>query len=304
MATDTMPPRQTTSPGLLTRARRSETLAILGTIGPAALLITLFIAVPLILVGVYSVYSLDPITGLMQQDFSLENYERALTNDIYRSVLWRTIQIAGISTIIGILLAYPMGYTIGAVAPRKHQVTLLLLVLVPFWTSYIVRTYAWIGILRTDGFLQNVIGWVPGVTNVDLLYSRTAVIVGFVHVFLPLAILPIFASARNLDHRLLEASADLGAPPWKTFLRVTLPLTMPGVLAGIVLFFIPAFGSFVTPQLLGGTGDIMMGNIIANQFGEAFNWPFGAALSIVMTVIVIIAIAIMFRFASLESIYE
>lgn len=304
MATDTITPRQATSPNLLTRVRRSETLAILGTIGPAALLITLFIAVPLILVGVYSVYSLDPVTGLMQQDFSLENYERALTNEIYRSVLWRTIQIAGISTIIGILLAYPMGYTIGAVAPRKHQVTLLLLVLVPFWTSYIVRTYAWIGILRTDGFLQNVIGWVPGVTNVGLLYSRTAVIVGFVHVFLPLAILPIYASARNLDHRLLEASADLGAPPWKTFLRVTLPLTMPGILAGIVLFFIPAFGSFVTPQLLGGTGDIMMGNIIANQFGEAFNWPFGAALSVVMTLIVIIAIAIMFRFASLESIYE
>ena len=124
-----------------------------------------------------------------------------------------------------------------------------------------------------------------------------------VHVFLPIMILPIYASARNLDKRYIEAAHDLGATPFRTFLRVVLPLTMPGVIAGIVLFFIPVFGSFVTPQFLGGTGDVMLGNVIANQFGEAFNWPFGAALSIVMTVIVIIAMTLFFRFADVEEIY-
>jgi len=272
------------------------------TLGLPVLMLVFFVILPLVLVGVYSFYSLDPDTGLMQPDFSWANYERALTSPIYRNVFVRTLQIAGLSTVIALLFAYPVGYYIGAVASPKRQGLLLLMVLIPFWTSYIVRTYAWIGILQSNGFLDSALGWIPGLPT-DLLYTRFAVIVGFVHVFLPIMILPIYASARNLDKRYIEAAHDLGATPLRTFVRVVLPLTMPGIVAGIVLFFIPVFGAFVTPQFLGGTSDFMMGNVISDQFGEAFNWPFGAALSILMTIIVIIAMTLFFRFADVEEIY-
>lgn len=281
-------------------AGRARWLVPLLTLGLPVGILVLFVILPLVLVAVYSFYSLNEMSGLMQEDFSFANYREVLTSPIYRKLFWRTFEIAGISTLVALLLAYPMGYVIGSAPPRR-QGLLLLLVIVPFWTSYIVRTYGWIGILQPDGFLDDTLGWVPGLPT-DFLYTRAAVIVGFVHVFLPLMILPIYASVRNLDRRLLEASHDLGAPPGRTFLRVVLPLTLPGVLAGLVLFFIPCFGSFVTPQLLGGLGDLMVGNVIATQFGEAFNWPLGAALSIVVTLVVIVALGVLFRFADVEAV--
>jgi spermidine/putrescine transport system permease protein len=284
------------------RSGRSFSFVPLLTLGVPTFVIVLFFVLPILLIGVYSFYSLNPISGLMQQDFTWANYERALTSPIYRNVFIRTVTMALISTGIALMLAYPIGYFIGAVANPKSQGILLLLVLIPFWTSYIIRTYAWIGILQSNGFLESAFGWIPFMPT-DLLYSRAAVIIGFVHVYLPIMILPIYASARNLDRRYVEAAHDLGAKPLSAFLRVVLPLTMPGVIAGIVLFFIPTFGSFVTPQLLGGTRDVMMGNIVDNQFGEAFNWPFGAAISIVMTLVVIMAMTLFFRFADVEEIY-
>lgn len=284
------------------RAQRSFPIAPIISLGIPTLVLVLFFVLPIVLIGIYSFYSLNPDTGLMQQDFTWANYERALTSNIYRNIFFRTLGIATLATVIALVMAYPMGYYIGAVARPRYQGMLLMMVLIPFWTSYIIRTYAWIGILQSNGFLDSAFDWVPGLPT-DLLYTRTAVIIGFVHVFLPIMILPIYASARNLDKRYIEAAYDLGASPISAFLRVTLPLTMPGVIAGIVLFFIPTFGSFVTPQFLGGTSDVMMGNIIDNQFGEAFNWPFGAALSIVMTLVVIVAMILFFRFADVEEIY-
>jgi spermidine/putrescine transport system permease protein len=283
-------------------SKRSFSMTPVLTLGIPTLVVLLFVVAPLVLIGVYSFYSLSPDTGLMQQDFTWANYDRVLTSPIYRNIFLRTLGIAATSTIIALLLAYPVGYYIGAVAKPEQQGMLMLLVLIPFWTSYIIRTYAWIGILQSNGFLDSAFGWVPGLET-NLLYSRVAVIVGFVHVYLPIMILPIYASARNLDKRYVEAAHDLGATPRSAFMRVILPLTMPGIVAGIVLFFIPTFGSFVTPQLLGGTGDVMMGNIIDNQFGEAFNWPFGAALSVIMTLVVIVAMTLFFRFADVEEIY-
>jgi spermidine/putrescine transport system permease protein len=285
-----------------TKSSRSFPIAPMVSLGLPMLVMLLFFVLPILLIAVYSFYSLNPDTGLMQQDYTWANYDRALTSPIYRNIFLRTLEIAGLSTVIALLLAYPVGYFIGAIANPKRQGMLLLMVLIPFWTSYIVRTYAWIGILQSNGFLDSTLGWIPGLPT-DFLYSRIAVIVGFVHVFLPIMILPIYASARNLDKRYVEAAYDLGATPLRAFLRVILPLTMPGIIAGIVLFFIPVFGSFVTPQLLGGTSDVMMGNIIDSQFGEAFNWPFGAALSIVMTIVVIVAMTLFFRFADVEEIY-
>ncbi len=284
------------------RENRTFPIAPVISLGVPTLVLLLFFVLPILLIGVYSFYSTNPETGLMQQDFTWANYDRALTSPIYRNIFMRTLGIAALATGIALLLAYPIGYFIGAVVQPKYQGPLLMMVLIPFWTSYIIRTYAWIGILQSNGFLESALGWVPFLPT-DLLYSRSAVIIGFVHVYLPIMILPIYASARNLDKRYIEAAHDLGASPLKAFLRVVLPLTMPGIIAGIVLFFIPTFGSFVTPQLLGGTRDVMMGNIIDNQFGEAFNWPFGAALSIVMTLVVIVAMTLFFRFADMEEIY-
>lgn len=272
------------------------------TLGIPMLFVIVFFVMPIFLIGRYSFNSIDLLTGLMQTDWSWESYERALTSTIYQKILLRTLSIALVSTVVALLIAYPLGYFIGAIAEPRQQGTLILLILIPFWTSYVIRTYAWIGILQSNGFMEQVFGWIPGFDG-NLLYTRTAVIIGFVHVYLPIMILPIYASARNLDKRYIEAAQDLGASPVRTFFRVTLPLTSPGVVAGIVLFFIPVFGSFVTPQLLGGTSDTMMGQQIQNQFGEAFNWPFGAALSIVMTGIVLIAMILFFRFSDVEEIY-
>ncbi|WP_448575645.1 ABC transporter permease [Thermomicrobium sp.] len=272
---------------------------------PALLLLTLFLVLPLLLIAVYSFYSTDPITGLMRAEGTLEQYRRLISSPIYRRVFFRSLEIAATSTAIALLLAYPVGYTLGRLVPRRYQPAGLLLVLVPFWTSYIVRTYGWIGFLQNGGFLDSVLSLLlPGRVQLDLLYTRAAVLIGFIHVYMPLVILPIFAVTRSLDTRLLEASADLGAPPWRTFWRVTLPLTLPGIVAGGSLFFIAVFGSFVTPQLLGGTGDLMIGNLIADQFGEAFNWPFGAALAIVITLVVLLGLVMLFRFARLEGFNE
>lgn len=284
------------------KKRRNVDWVPIIALGLPTLFVIVFFVMPILLIGRYSFNTIDPITGLMQTDFSWAAYERALTSTIYQKIFVRTLTIALLSTAVALLIAYPLGYFIGAVAHSQQQGTLILLVLIPFWTSYVIRTYAWIGILQTNGFMQQVFGWVPGLDG-SLLYTRAAVIIGFVHVYLPIMILPIYASARNMDKRYIEAAYDLGASPLRTFLRVTLPLTSPGVIAGIVLFFIPVFGSFVTPQLLGGTGDIMMGQQIQNQFGEAFNWPFGAALSMVMTAVVLIAMVLFFRFADVEEIY-
>lgn len=300
MATTRDQPQRAAPTTKATRPRPSWATG--STIGLPLLVVALFVLLPLGLVGVYSVYTLNEMTGLMQRDFSSINYRDLIERDIYRRVLWRTFEIAGVATLIALIIGYPVGYALGTVTNARRQSILLLLILVPFWSSYIVRTYAWIGILRSDGFLQDIFGWIPGFPA-DLLYTRTAVLIGFVHVFLPLMILPIYASTRNLDRRLIEASHDLGAPPWRTFMRVTFPLTLPGILGGSILFFIPCFGSFVTPTLLGGPSDRMIGNVVQSQFGEAFNWPFGSAMAMVMTIIVIIGIAIFFRVARTEEIY-
>ncbi|MDD9979872.1 MAG: ABC transporter permease, partial [Gammaproteobacteria bacterium] len=182
---------------------------------------------------------------------------------------------------------------------------LLMSVIILFWTSFLIRTYAWIGILQERGLLDLTV-MALGLSEAPLgvLFTRTAVIIGFVHVFLPLMLLPIYAAVRNLDPNLLLAAQDLGAPPARTFLRVTLPLTMTGVLTGILLFFTPTFGAFVTPLLLGSTESIMIGNVIETQFGEAFNWPYGSALSCIVVVTVVVLLVLFNRYVAFDDLYR
>jgi spermidine/putrescine transport system permease protein len=196
------------------------------------------------------------------------------------------------TTVFVILLAYPLAFFI-ARSPAQRRNTLLFLVLVPLWTNFVIRIYAWIMILRTQGVLNSVLGWLAGLVGLsyapfDFYPSQGAVLVGMVYEFLPFMILPIYTSLEKIDGSLFEAAADLGANSLWTFLRVTLPLSMPGVVAGTILTFIPVIGTFVVSDILGGRQVILVGNLIQRQFLEARNPPFGAAASIVLMVMTLI----------------
>ena len=264
-----------------------------------------FVILPLGFVIVYSFWTLHPTTGLMQVDFSLENYLRFFQSTLYVRVLWNTFEIAGTATLFALLICYPLAYWLGWVVPAKWQTALLMSIVILFWTSFLIRTYAWIGILQERGLLDlTVMALGLAEAPLGLLFTRTAVIIGFVHVFLPLMLMPIYAAVRNLDGNLLLAADDLGATPLRTFLRVTLPLTMTGVLTGVLLFFTPVFGSFVTPLLLGGTESIMIGNVIETQFGEAFNWPFGSALSVIVVLTVVVVLVVFNKYVAFDDLYR
>jgi spermidine/putrescine transport system permease protein len=248
-------------------------------IGPPAVVLVLFFALPLVAMLVYSFQS-----GSIGGPWTLSNYTNFLTSDTYLTVVWRTLvvtlQVTAVVTVVGYALAYSI------IRFSKRTTLLLLLVILPFWTSYIIRMYAWINILQSDGVLDSTLSLV-GLPQVGLLYTQPAVMIGFTYVWLPLAVLPFYASLTNMDMDLIEASKDLGAGPIKTFFSVTLPMTFDGVVTGIILVFIPTFGSFITPRLLGGTNNIMIGMVIENQFKQAFNWPFGAAIGIIISVVVV-----------------
>lgn len=273
-------------------------------IAPIAFLV-LFVILPFGFVLTYSVWTLHPVTGLMQPALSLEHYARFFQSTLYVRVLWNTFEIAGTATVFALLICYPFAWWLGRVVPVRWQTALLMSVIILFWTSFLIRTYAWIGILQERGLLDlTVMALGLSEEPLGVLFTRTAVIIGFVHVFLPLMLLPIYAAVRNLDPNLLLAAQDLGATTVRTFLRVTLPLTMTGVLTGILLFFTPTFGAFVTPLLLGSTESIMIGNVIETQFGEAFNWPYGSALSCIVVVTVVGLLVLFNRYVAFDDLYR
>ncbi|WP_101294316.1 ABC transporter permease [Halegenticoccus soli] len=249
--------------------------------GPPYAVLVLFFALPVLTMLVIS-FRLGSITG----PFTLDNYANFLASDTYRTVLWRTllvtVEVTAIVTVVGYALAYSI------VRFSRRTTLLLLLVILPFWTSYIIRMYAWINILQSGGVLDSTLVLLRVVDGpVGLLYSQEAVLIGFTYVWLPLAVLPFYASLSNMDPDLIEAAKDLGAGPIKAFFTVTLPTTANGVVTGIILVFIPTFGSFITPRLLGGTNSIMIGMVIENQFKSAFNYPFGAAIGMIISAVVV-----------------
>ena len=255
---------------------RLRTLAVAG---PPYGVLVLFFAVPLLAMLVISFQ-----TGQIGGAWTLSNYTGFLGSETYLTVVWRTFLISAQVTAIVAGVGYALAYSI--VRFSRRTTLLLLCVILPFWTSYIIRMYAWINILQSGGVLDSALAAV-GLPTLGLLYTDTAVLIGFTYVWLPLAVLPFYASLTNLDPDLIEASKDLGAGPVRTFFSVTLPMTINGVVTGIILVFIPTFGSFITPRLLGGTSNVMIGMVIENQFKSAFNWPFGAAIGMVITVVVV-----------------
>jgi spermidine/putrescine transport system permease protein len=264
------------------RFREGTQIKGLALISPTMLYLTIFMLVPLVLVIIISLMTRGPYGNVVYK-LNLQNYAR-LIDPIYFRVLGFSLWTAAATTIITLLVGYPLAYFI-ARAPERQRSFYLFLVLVPFWTNFIIRIYAWIMILRSEGLLNGLllnIGLIREPLN--LLYTPTAVLIGMVYEFLPFMVLPLYTSLEKMDLSQLEAAADLGARPWRAFLRVTLPVTMPGIIAGSILVFIPAMGMFVIPDLMGGAKTELVGNLVRNQFLTARNWPFGAAASMVLLV--------------------
>jgi putrescine transport system permease protein len=221
---------------------------------------------------------------------NIGNYLFLAEDPLYAVAYLSSIRIAAISTLLCLLLGYPMAYAIARADPRWRG-PLLMLIILPFWTSFLIRVYAWIGILRQEGFLNSALLWLGVIDQpLQILYTETAVYVGIVYSYLPFMILPLYATLEKLDGTLLEAAADLGARPLTTFLRVTLPLSAPGIVAGSMLVFIPAVGEFVIPALLGGPGTLMIGSVLWNEFFANRDWPVASAVAIALLLLLVVPI--------------
>jgi putrescine transport system permease protein len=233
--------------------------------------------------------------GLLSLRLNFGNYLFLLDDPLYLSAYLESVKIAAISTVFTLLIGYPMAYAI-ARAPASRRNLLLMLVVLPFWTSFLLRVYAWIGFLKSNGIINNALMSL-GLIDAPLQMIQTdfAVYVGIVYTYLPFMILPLYANLVKLDNAYLEASADLGARPMVTFFQVTLPLSMPGVVAGCMLVFIPAVGEFVIPALLGGPDTLMIGRILWDEFFSNRDWPIASAVAIVMLFVLVIPIMILRR---------
>lgn len=244
----------------------------------------MMLVLPMGLIAIYSV--MEQGNSIVTFSFTLEHYIKFFTDPAFLLVLWRSFVIAVKTTIICLLLGYPAAYFI-ARSKEKTQNILILCITLPMWINMLVRTYAWIGMLSDGGIIQKIFG-VFGLGNVELLYTESAVLLGMVYNFLPFMILQVQTSLSKMDNSLLEASADLGASPVQTFRRVTLPLSVPGIINGITLVFLPAVSSFFIPKLLGGGQYFLIGNMIENQFITVGEWNFGSAISMIMAVIMLL----------------
>ena len=283
---------------MLKRLRESKSAQGTLLITPTLIFMVGLLIIPLILTLIIS-FGERSADGNVIYTFSLHNYVRILGistecengksicfDPLYAQILWRSLTLAFNSTVLVILLAYPLAYFIARSHPSRRN-TFLFLVLVPLWTNFVIRVYAWMMLLRTQGLINSVLGWLAGVAGIhfvplEMLYTPGAVLVGMVYEFLPFMILPIYTSLEKIDNSLYEAAADLGANPFRTFLRVTLPLSMPGMVAGTVLVFIPVMGTFVVSDLLGGKQVILIGNLIQRQFLDARDPTFGSAASLIL----------------------
>lgn len=293
---------------------------LVGLIFPSLFWLVVFFAIPLLIVLAMSFGERGTYGGVVW-NLNLENFARFLDpeDSLYLSIFGRTIYIATITTIISFLIGYPLAFWIASQSEKRRS-TLILLLMVPFWTNFLVRTYAWILILRDHGLintiwtgtingmfigLESTLPWLPmeGLINLTanplpLFGTDLAIIIGLVYGWLPDMVLPCYAAVERLDHSLVEAANDLYANRTKAFLKIIWPLTLPGVVAGSILVFIPSLGAYVTPDLLGGGKSTMIGNVIYSQFMSARDYPFGAAISFVLMAIMLVATLIYFRSAT------
>lgn len=249
-------------------------------IGPGLGWLAVFLVVPCLLVFANAFFERGVYGGIVYEP-TLENFVRA-TEPLYLSIVADSARIAATATLIALFIGYPTAYAI-AKAAANRQTALLVIVMLPFWSNYLIRTYAWIVLLNREGLINRALVGSGFVSEpLPLLYNEFAVVVGLVYNYLPFVVLAVYSSLQRLDHSLVEASRDLGAGAAQTFLRITLPLTLPGITAGAVFVFVLSIGNFVTPDLLGGGRMQMVGNLIYDQFLTARDWPFGAALAAIL----------------------
>jgi spermidine/putrescine transport system permease protein len=277
---------------MLQKLRENRSLQGILLMTPTMIIMVALLIIPLVLTVITSFGQRDP-DGNVIYTFTLENYwrlmgftENGTWDDLYLRILLRSLWLALQTTVIVIAMAYPLAYFI-ARAPEKRRNFLLFLVLVPLWTNFVIRIYSWVMILRTQGVLNSSLGWLAGLANIpfapfDFYPSQGAVLVGMVYEFLPFMILPIFTSLEKIEPNLYEAAADLGANSFWIFFRVTLPLSLPGLVAGTILTFVPVIGTFVVSDILGGRQVILVGNLVQRQFLDARNPPFGSAASVIL----------------------
>ena len=244
----------------------------------------IMLLLPMLLIFLYSVTTQG--NSVISFSFTLDHFKRFFTDPDFLLILWRSLVIAIKTTIICVLLGYPIAYFIARSSDRVRNI-LVLVITLPMWINMLVRTYAWIGILSDGGIAQQILGWF-GLGDTKLLYTEGAVLLGMVYNFIPFMILQVNASLSKMDTSLLEASSDLGANRFQTFWRVTFPLSLPGVISGITLVFLPAVSSFFIPKLLGGGQYFLIGNVIENQFITVGEWNFGSAMSMVMAVLMMV----------------
>jgi spermidine/putrescine transport system permease protein len=256
-----------------------------------AVMVFLFLA-PLAIILFYSFLTRGTYGGIALP-WSAENYQR-LIDPLYWIILIRSFGIAGAATLLCLVLGFPLALFISRSGRRKTMY--LSLVILPFWTSFLIRTYAWMFLLRDTGLINTALQRTGLIHDpLPLLYNNGAVILGLAYAYLPFMVLPLYATLERLDPHLLEASADLGAKPWTTLTRVMIPLCAPGIRAGTVLVFIPCLGAYLTPDLLGGGKSVMIGNLIQNQFTNARDWPFGSAVSLMLMAIVMVLLLLFAR---------
>jgi putrescine transport system permease protein len=265
-------------------------------IGLPFLWLGLFFLLPCLLVlaialGTNAPDSVPPV----ELGFSLKSFALLFSDDLYLAAWLSSIRIAATSTLIALLLGYPMAYAIARAAPNRRPL-LLMLVVLPFWTSFLIRVYAWMGLLADNGLIDQFLRWTGLVSNPGtILGTEWAVHLGIVYAYLPFMVLPLYATLEKLDGSLLEAAADLGARPFAAFLTVTLPLSLPGIVAGCLLVFIPAVGEFVIPDLLGGTETLMIGKVLWDEFFTNGDWPLASAVAVCLLVLLVGPIAIFQR---------
>jgi spermidine/putrescine transport system permease protein len=253
------------------------------------------------LVLIYSFWTYR-VGGLMEHTFTLKNYARFLTQPVYGRILLRSFSVGLQSTALALILSYPTAYYLAR--RQSGRSTLIFLILVPFWTSYLIRIFSWMLILMERGVLNSILLGLGIVSEpIRLLFTPLAVVIGMTYSALPFMILPIYSVIRGIDPNLVQAAKTLGANDLQSFVEVTLPLSMPGVMAGSVIVFIQGAGNFLAPAILGGTGADLMANVIANRFLEAFNWPFGSALSIIFLAAMMVFLLLVNRWAAVERIY-
>ena len=287
-----MPPDDVSpSPAAAHTSCRSCWLAV-----PGLFWMTLFFLVPLLLVFAISLASRGTYGGIVWE-WTSANY-LDLLHPLYGKILGQSFWYAALTTLICFVLGFPLAYVI-ARSPTRWQPILLLLVMLPFWTNFLVRTYAWMILLRHDGLINNLLLSLGLVAEpLELLYTPTAVVIGLVYGYLPFMVLPLYVAVERLDPVLTEAAWDLYASRWAVFTRVVVPLTMPGIIGGCILVFIPSIGSFITPDLLGGARSMMIGNLIQHEYLVVRDWPLGSAVSFVLMAIVMAAVVVYYRHAA------